>query len=70
MKLSECELGKMVITKDLRVGHIIGITYNVHLKFTGKLSKEELFECTIPVVKWADGEEYPVHHVNIELFKD
>jgi hypothetical protein len=67
MKLHECTYGRMVITEDKRVGHVIGVTYNVRLAYTGGMSNDDLFERTIPLVKFADG-KHGVHHGNLQPF--
>lgn len=67
MKLHECTYGRMVITKDKKVGHVVGVTYNVGIALTGTMSQDELFERTIPLVKFADGER-GIHPANIEPF--
>lgn len=68
MKLSECKLGTLVIDNDMRVGHITGVTYNVSLEHTGGMSNEDLFNRTIPLVRFPNGER-GVHHGNLKLFK-
>lgn len=67
MKLHECTFGKMVITDDKKVGHIVGVTYNIDIAHTGGLSQDDLFNRTIPLVRFADGER-GIHHSNIEPF--
>lgn len=67
MKLNQCTLGKLVITSDKKVGHIVGLTYNVSLQFTGNMSDDEKFERTIPLVKFPDGER-GVHHSQLKAF--
>lgn len=67
MKLTECTLGKLVINGK-NVGHIVGLTYNVSLQFTGNMSEDELFERTIPLVRFPDGER-AIHHSNLKEFK-
>lgn len=57
----------MVITNDKKVGHVIGVTYNVGIAYTGGMTAEDLFNRTIPLVKFADGER-GIHHGNIEPF--
>jgi hypothetical protein len=69
MKLSECKIGTMVITKDLEVGHVVGIQYNVGLALTGGMTNEDKFSRTIPTVKFPDGER-GVHHGNLKIFRD
>jgi hypothetical protein len=68
MKLHECTFGRMVITDDKKVGHIVGVTYNIPIAHTGGLSYDELFSRTIPLVKFADGER-GIHHANLKPFK-
>ena len=68
MKLSECKIGTMVITEDLKIGHVIGVQYNVHISQTGGLTNEERFNHTIPTVRFADGER-GIHHCNLKVFK-
>jgi len=58
----------MVITEDKKIGHVIGVTYNVNIAFTRGMSSDELFERTIPLVKFADGER-GIHHGNIKPFR-
>lgn len=67
MKLHECTYGRMVITQDLEVGFVVGLTYNVDIKFTGEMSKKELFQRTIPLVKFPAGER-AIHHGNLKPF--
>ena len=69
MKLSECKIGTMVITKYLKVGHVVGVQYNVHIAKTGVMTNEERLNHTIPRVRFADGER-GVHHTNLKIFKD
>ena len=64
MHLSECEMGKVVITEDLEVGHIVGFTYNLELYNISGLSNKELYDRTVPVVKFPKGER-AIHHSNI-----
>ena len=54
MKLSDCTLGRMVITQNKKVGHVVGLTYNIALEFTGGLTPEELLDRTIPLVRFPD----------------
>jgi hypothetical protein len=56
MKLSECTFGRMVIDDNLNVGHVVGVTYNISLQYTGGMTQEDKFNRTIPLVKFADGE--------------
>ena len=58
MKLSECEMVKIVVgDHPAKVGHIVGLHQN---------SNSEI----VPIVRWADGFEYPVHYANIYLLTD
>lgn len=68
MQLHECTYGRMVITEDKKIGHVVGVTYNVNIALTGGMSADDLFERTIPLVKFADGER-GIHHGNIEPFR-
>lgn len=68
MKLKDCEIGKIVREniekmyseqcrpKKAQIGYIIGLTEN---------SQNEI----IPLVKWSNGIENPIHYSNIELLK-
>jgi len=67
MKLEQCTLGKLVITNEKEVGHIIGLTYNVSLELAAKMSNEEKFYRTIPIVKFPFGEK-AIHHCNLKEF--
>ena len=81
MKLSECSIGTPVIynnssyNKDIEfhmknmIGHIIGFTYNVHVSQSGNFSSKERLERTIPLVQWANGDKYGIHHANISILK-
>lgn len=68
MKLQDCIFGKLVITQDLEIGHIVGLTYTMHLMFAGSLSNMELMDRTIPLVKFPKGER-GVHHESLEAYK-
>ena len=68
MKLHECTYGGTVITQDKKVGHVIGVTYNVNIASTNRMSQDDLFNHTIPLVKFADCER-GIHHGNIEPFR-
>jgi hypothetical protein len=68
MKLSQCTIGQLVITENKRVVHVVGLTYNVAVSFTGNMSQEEKFDRTIPVIKFPEGEE-GTHHANLTPFK-
>ncbi len=68
MKLNQCTLGKLVITEDKKVGHIVGLTYNISLDLTGYMLDQEKFERTIPLVRFPDGER-GIHYSNLSEFK-
>jgi hypothetical protein len=68
MKLSKCEIGKVVVTEDLEVGHIVGFEYNVALENTHGMSKEDLYNRTIPTVKFPRGKR-GIHPSNISILK-
>jgi len=65
MKLKECKMGEVVVTEDLEVGHIVGFQYNVALENTNGMTKEDLFNRTIPVVKFPRGKR-GIHPANIK----
>jgi hypothetical protein len=67
MKLKDCIYGKMVITEELEVGYIVGVTYNVDIAFTGGMTNEDKFEHTIPLVQFP-SETRGIHHSNIKPF--
>jgi len=67
MKLKDCKYGKMVIDENLRVGFIIGLRYNICISLTGRMSDEEKFKCTIPLVAFPEG-EVGIHHGNLKPF--
>lgn len=67
MKLHECTFGRMVITNDKKVGFVVGLTYNVNIAQTGAMNIDELFDRTIPLVRFADGER-GIHHGNLLPF--
>ena len=81
MKLSECVIGTPVIYYDSyreedseyhmknMVGHIVGVTYNVHVTMTGNFSSKERLERTIHRVQWVNGEKFGIHHGNIKVLK-
>ena len=69
MKLSECKFGEVVVTDELEVGHIVGFTYNLELYNIKGLSDKQLFDRTIPEVKFPKGTR-PIHHKNLSLLKD
>ena len=68
MKLSECVFGVMVIDDSKRVGHVVGLTYNLSLINCGGLSDDDLFDRTVPLVKFPTG-EIGIHHGNLKKFK-
>ena len=68
MKLSECNIGVMVQDKDLNIGHIIGLTFNVDISQTGNMSNKEKSERTIPLVQFA-YKTIGIHNYNIKIFK-
>lgn len=67
MKLNECTLGTLVITNEKEVGHIVGLTYNVRIEYTGEMSYDEKFDRTIPLVRFPSGER-GIHHENLKRF--
>lgn len=68
MKLSECTLGRLVVNRNGEVGHIVGLTYNIHVMNSGELTPKERFERTIPLVKFPYGEQ-AIHHANLDIFE-
>ncbi len=68
MKLKDCRMGEVVIDIDNRLGHIAGFTYNVNLRYTGNMTAEQLFQATIPLVRYADGQTIPIHNDNLEIY--
>lgn len=68
MQLRECTFGKLVITDNKEVGHIVGLTYNVGIELTGSMSDDEKLERTIPIVKFPRGER-GIHHIHLSEFK-
>jgi hypothetical protein len=66
MKLSQCNLGQIVVIKEdpKKIGHIVGLGYN----YDSPDSWSKGF--VIPVVKFV-GEELPrkIHYGNIDIFK-
>lgn len=64
MKLQDCTHGKIVINPDTgMIGMIVGLQYNVELKYTGGMDEEELRKRTIPTVQFPDGTRgvHPAH---------
>lgn len=68
MKLKDCKMGILVQTNDLEVGHIVGLTYNVHISMTGSMTNEEKLNRVIPVIQFPEGTR-GIHQGNIEVFK-
>ena len=69
MKLKDCIMGILVKTNDGEIGHIVGLTYNVHVKYTGDLTMEDLEARTVPLVRFPDNTERGIHPNNLSLFK-
>jgi hypothetical protein len=69
MKLKDCTLGVLVRVKgdDSEIGHVVGLTFNVDIRFTGNMSKQQLVDATIPLIRFADKTERGVHPSNLEL---
>lgn len=74
MKLRDCKLG--ILVKNIfngengEIGHIVGLTYNVNVKYIGNKTPEELLAITIPLVQFPDGSKRGVHHSNLEIFNE
>ncbi len=70
MKLKDCTIGKLVFLQGTGIGHVVGLTYNTGVRYTGMMTVEELLERTIPLVKFP-GEGFPrgVHQDNITEYK-
>lgn len=68
MKLKDCTMGRLVKTSVGDIGHIVGLTYSIHVKFTRDMSPEELENRTIPLIKFADGTERGVHPNSLSLY--
>lgn len=68
MRLKDCKMGILVQTSDLRVGHIVGLTYNIDISLTGSMTNEEKLKRTIPLVQFPNN-VLPICHQNIEIFK-
>jgi hypothetical protein len=68
MNLKDCKIGVLVKTDSDELGHVVGLTYNVSVKFTGNMSSEELRARTIPLIRFPDGREVGVHHCNLSIF--
>ncbi len=58
MTLAQCTLGRLVITDDKEVGHVVGLAYNVALELTGGMSFADLLPRTVPLVRFPRGERY------------
>ena len=78
MELHECTMGKMVITEQLEVGFVVGLTYNVNVYTSEgdfsykewhdlKFTNEEWYDRTIPLVEFPKGKR-GVHHTNLNPF--
>lgn len=63
MKLKDCTHGKIVIDSNGLIGMIVGLQYNVELKYTGGMDEEELRKRTIPTIQFPDGTRgvHPAH---------
>lgn len=69
MKLSECTIGRLIVKADnicppdehptLRVGHVVGLSIN-----------DSRFPEIIPLVRFANKREAPIHHHNLNPFID
>ncbi len=73
MKLSECKIGTLVqydSNEFIRIGHIVGLQYNIRKEDIYAIPEKERINYVIPVVRWVNGEEYGIHHKNIKIFKD
>ncbi len=68
MKLKDCLIGVMVVDDNLRVGHVVGLTYNVDLSLTGGMTNEDKLGRTIPLVQFPDKIQ-GIHHENIKIFR-
>lgn len=66
MKLRECKMGILVKVKEGEIGHIVGLTYNVHVRHTGNLCVNELIERTIALVRLPDGTDRGIHPSNLD----
>lgn len=69
MTLKDCTFGRMVIDKDKRVGFVKRLTYNVQIRFIGDLTADQLFDRTIVVVDFPDGEQ-PIHPCHLQPFEN
>lgn len=69
MNLKDCKIGVLVkIVGGEELGHVVGLTYNISVKFTGNMSDEELRARIIPLIRFPDGREVGVHHYNLDIF--
>ena len=71
MELKDCEIGKVVITSEGEIGHIIGFTYTYSMQTiaqTSRLTQLELNALTIPLVRFPLGDR-GINHKNITLLK-
>lgn len=71
MKLSECNYGVLVLSNDKKLGHIVGLTYDINISICEPKSNSELIGRTIPLVKFV-GEDVPrgINNWNLSIFKD
>ena len=67
MKLSACKHGLLVQDDNGRIGMIVGITNNAPGAARHERNKPNN---AIPLVQWANGEKYGIHHMNISKFKE
>lgn len=76
MRLSQCEIGKVVVKGDNvhgnnsglpEVGHIVGLTYNSSLNTIVSCRHDLHSVEVVPLVRWADGSESGVHPSNLKL---
>lgn len=68
MKLCECKIGTLVICNG-DIGHIVGLEYSLTEKEMDAfyISRKNF---VIPIVKFANGSQYGVHHDNLELLTE
>lgn len=74
MKLSECKIGEIVQEKSnnifgSNIGHVVGLTYNIHIESLAGMCLEEKNDRVIPLIRFPDGER-GVHQSNLEKYKD
>jgi len=68
MKLSQCTIGTIVLTKDNLLGHIVGLTFNCSPVDAVMMTPDEKLKYTIPLVKFPD-KEHGIHHCNLSIYK-